>query len=68
MNVEDVVAGWRGLSLAVSERLGRPIGVGQVRWQVELSGLPIGRKIGNSLVFDESDIDTVVRLVQGRRP
>ena len=45
----DLTAGWRGLSLAVGERLRRPVGVGKVRWAVESSGLRIGRKIGGVL-------------------
>jgi len=68
MDTRNIVAGWRGLSLAVGQRLGRPVGVGKVRWAVESSGLGIGRKIGNALVFDEGDIEVVARLLEGRRP
>ena len=46
------VSGWRGLSLAVGEQLGRPVGVGKVRWAVESSGLRVGRRIGPALIFD----------------
>ena len=65
MDEKRLVVGWRELSIAVSERLGRPVGVGKVRWAVESSGLRIGRKIGNALVFDESDIAATVRLFGG---
>ncbi len=66
MAEESLVAGWRGLSLVVGARLGRPVGVGRVRWCVESSGLPIGRRLGNTLVFNQDDVDTVVRLVADR--
>ena len=66
MAVRRLTAGWRGLSLAVGERLGRPVGVGKVRWAVESSGLRIGRKIGGVLVFDEGDVETTARLLEGR--
>ena len=63
----DLVATWRGLSAAVSARLGRPIGVGRLRWLVESKALAVGTKLGNTLVFDESDVDAVVRLVEAAR-
>jgi len=67
MEKSDLIAGWRGLSVTVSSRLGQPIGVGRVRWVVESSGLPIGRRAGNTLVFDAGDVDATVRLLEGRR-
>lgn len=67
MDEKHLAAGWRELSLAVSERLARPVGVGKVRWAVESSGLRIGRKIGNALVFDDSDVEATVRLLGGAR-
>ena len=67
MDTDKLVAGWRGLSLAVSERLGRPVETGAVRWRVESSGLRIGRKLGGALIFDESEVEAVVRLVRDGR-
>ena len=69
MDLSDMVATWRGLSIEVGRRLGRPIGVGHVRWAVERSGLDVGQKIGGVLVFDESDVETATRLMEeaGRR-
>ena len=66
MDVAGVVAGWRGLSLAVGERLGRPVGLGSVRWAVERSGLAIGKKIGGVLLFGKEDVETTVRLLEGK--
>ena len=68
MDADKLVAGWRGLSLAVSERLGRPVGTGTVRWRVESNGLRIGRKLGASLIFDEAEVEAVVRLVRDGKP
>lgn len=65
--MEVAVTGWRGLSREVSKRLGRPLGVGRVRYVVESSGLPIGGKIGSSMVFDEGDVEATVRLLGGAR-
>ena len=67
MEKELVVVGWRGLSLAVGERIGRPVGVSLVRNRIENSGLPVGRKLGGVLVFDASDLDAAVRLVEQPR-
>ena len=69
MDADGVVVGWRGLSLEVGERLGRPVGLSKVRHRVESSGLRVGRKLGGVLVFDESDLETATRLVEeaGRR-
>ena len=67
MDKQEVAAGWRELSITVSERLGRPVGVGKVRWAVESSGLRIGRKIGPALAFDQADIEATVRLLGGAR-
>jgi hypothetical protein len=63
---EHRAAGWRELSLVVGERLGRPVGVGRIRWAVESSGQPIGTKIGNILVFSEADVEAAVALVRER--
>ena len=65
MTMDELVAGWRGLALAVSERLGRPVGAGRVRWRVESSGLTIGTKLGGALLFDRSDVEATARLVDG---
>ena len=62
MDAARLVPGWRGLSVEVSERLGRRVGAGQVRWRVDCSGRRIGRRLGNTLVFDEADVRTVVEL------
>lgn len=62
----DLVCGWRGLSLAVSNILGRPVGVGQVRWAVESRALQVGRRLGASLVFDADDIAAVVQALEER--
>ena len=69
VDADGVVVGWRGLSLEVGERLGRPVGVNKVRHRVESSGLRVGRKLGGVLVFDESDVETAARLMEeaGRR-
>ena len=69
MDADGVVVGWRGLSLEVGDRLGRPVGVSRVRHRVESSGLRVGRKLGGVLVFDEPDVETATRLVEeaGRR-
>ena len=45
MEVAGLVVGWRGLSLAVGALLGRPVGIGVVRWRVERSGLAVGKKV-----------------------
>lgn len=66
MDVSNVVAGWRGLSLAVGERLGRPVGLGTVRWAVERSGLDIGKKVGGVLLFSEEDVETTVGLLRDK--
>ncbi len=63
-----LVCGWRGLSLAVSAIVGHPVGVGQVRWVVESRALPLGQRLGASLVFDINEVDTVAALVSGRLP
>ncbi len=62
-----LVCGWRGLSLAVSAVLGRPVGVGRVRHLVESRALQVGQRLGASLVFDAADVATVVRVLEGRR-
>ncbi|MHC5059259.1 MAG: hypothetical protein ACYTKD_31785 [Planctomycetota bacterium] len=61
---DGVVVGWRGLSLELGERLGRPVGVSKVRHRVEDSGLRVGRKLGGSLIFNEADVETAARLVE----
>lgn len=66
MDVTNVVAGWRGLSLAVGERLGRPVGLGTVRWAVERSGLAIGKKAGGLMFFSEEDVETTVGLLRDK--
>ncbi len=66
MDLRDMVATWRGLSIEVGRRMGRPIGLGHVRWAVERSGLDIGMKIGGVLVFSEADVEATVRLVRER--
>lgn len=63
---ERLTAGWRELSRIVGARLGRPIGVGRIRWAVESSGQPIGTKIGNVLAFSEADVEATVVLVRER--
>lgn len=63
MRTDELVAGWRGLAIAVSERLGRSIGAGRVRWRVESSGLAIGTKLGGTLLFDSGDVEATARLV-----
>lgn len=65
MDADALIVGWRGLSLEIGERLGRPVGLSKVRHRVEGSGLRVGRKIGGVLVFDESDVETATRLVEG---
>ena len=65
---ERLTAGWRELSRVVGARLGRPIGVGRIRWAVESSGQPIGTKIGNILAFSEADVEATVVLVRERLP
>lgn len=62
---EGLVGGWRGLSLAVGRRLDRPVGAAKVRWAVEHSGLPIGRRVGNVIVFDASEVEQVARMIEG---
>ncbi len=64
---EELISGWRDLSIEVSKRLGRPVGTGKLRWVVENSGLPIGRRLGRSLIFDEDDMQAVVRLLEWGR-
>ena len=63
-DTDGVVVGWRGLSLELGDRLGRPVGVSKVRHRVEDSGLRVGRKLGGSLIFDEADVETAARLVE----
>ena len=63
----ELVCGWRGLSLAASGVLGRPVGVGKVRWIVESRALSVGKRLGASLVFDADDVAAVACLVDGRR-
>jgi hypothetical protein len=63
-DADDVVVGWRGLSLEIGERLGRPVGLSKVRHRVEGSGLRVGRKLGGVLLFDESDVRTATRLME----
>ena len=67
LRTNDLLAGWRSLSLEVGRRLGRPVGAGRVRYRVESSGLPIGRRVGASLIFDSSDVDAAVRLFGSAR-
>ena len=67
MDGDSVVVGWRELSLEVGERLGRPVSVSKVRHRVEASGLRVGRKLGGVLVFDKSDVERAMRLVQEGR-
>lgn len=62
---EELVGGWRGLSLAVGNRLNRPVGTAKVRWAVEHSGLPIGRRVGNVIVFDADEVEMVARMIEG---
>jgi len=62
---EGLVGGWRGLSLAVGNRLNRPIGTAKVRWAVEHSGLPIGKRVGNVIVFDADEVEQVARMIEG---
>ena len=64
MATMKLVAGWRGLALAVSQSLGRPVGAGRVRWRVESSGVPIGMKLGGILVFDRADVEATANLVE----
>ena len=66
MKEREIVAGWRGLSLAVGKRTGRPVGVGAVRWRVENSGLPIGEQVGGVLLFSESDVARAAELVAAK--
>jgi hypothetical protein len=65
MDKQELLSGWRSLALEVGRRLGRPVGAGRVRYRVESSGLEIGRRVGASLIFDESDIAATVRLFGG---
>ena len=67
MNVAECAARWRGLAQAVSERLGRPVGVSLVRWRCDNSGLTLGTRVGSMLLFGRDEIEAVVRLVQGCR-
>ncbi|MHC5058502.1 MAG: hypothetical protein ACYTKD_27915 [Planctomycetota bacterium] len=66
-DADGVVVGWRGLSLELGDRLGRPVGVSKVRHRVEDSGLRVGRKLGGSLIFDEADVETAARLLEENR-
>ncbi len=60
----NLVCGWRGLSLVVSATLGRPVGVGKVRWIVESRALSVGQRLGASLVFDAADVAAVADLIR----
>ena len=64
MNEDGMVVGWRGLSLEIGERLGRPVGLSKVRHRIEGSGLRVGRKLGGVLLFEESDVETATRLME----
>jgi hypothetical protein len=67
MEVTGLVVGWRGLSLAVGALLGRPVGIGVVRWGVERSGLPVGKKVGGTMLFEQADVELAARLVDRQR-
>ena len=67
METDELTLGWRALSHAVGDRLGRPVGLSKVRHRVEASGLRIGRKINGMLAFDEADVEAAVRLFEGER-
>lgn len=66
MDSSGLIAGWRGLSITVGERLGRPVGAGRIRWIVESEGRPLGTKIGNNLIFSEADVEIATALVRQR--
>jgi len=57
-----MVCGWRDLSIEVGRRISQPVGASKVRYKVESSGLDIGARVGNTLVFEDDDISAVVRL------